>query len=373
MNTILIIEDEENVRHNLEDLLQSEGFRVLSASNGKEGYDIAVSEDPELILSDIRMPVLNGLDLLKKLQENSATSLIPFIFITAKNDTRDVRLGMSAGADDYLTKPFGIEDLLKAINSRLKKRKIYLDSTKEFKNILTRKVPHELRTPLVPILGLSEILGANIDTLTTDEIIKISETIQGSGKRLYRRIEKFLVYSELLSIKNDLKLSSESAKNSYEVESNELIEKLLLKAKEFNRYSDLNIRFEEGIIKAYKWQLEVLLVELLENAIKYSRKGSPINITGIRDEQHYKITIKDCGIGMENLKKNTIQVFNQLGRENQTEEGMGFGLAIVKKVVELSAGYLKFNSKVNEFMEVEVGFLLNNCLKSNVKSLSEVN
>ncbi len=373
MYTILVIEDEEYIRHNLEDLLQSEGFRVLSASNGKEGYDIATSEEPDLILSDIRMPVMSGIDLLEKLQENSVTSLIPFIFITAKNDKRDVRQGMSAGADDYITKPFDIEDLLKAIHSRLKKRKIYLDSAKEFKNILTKKVPHELRTPLVPILGLSEILGENIDTLLKDEIIKISEIIKRSGKRLYRRIEKLVVYSELLSYKNDLNLISDLGKNSYEVESNVLIEKLLLKAKEFKRYNDINIRFEEEIIKVSKWQLEILLAELMENAIKYSRSGSPIDIMGFRDELYYKIIIKDCGIGMKNFEKNEIKAFNQMGRENQTEEGMGFGLAIVKEIVELSSGYIKFNSKVNEFMQVEVGFLLIGCLKSFNKSLAEVN
>ena len=124
MRTILVIEDEHSVRVNLVELLESEGYNVLSAKNGEEGYTTAITCEPDLILSDIRMPVLNGIELLKKLQLNISTAMIPFIFLTAKTEMQDMREGMANGADDYIAKPFQIDDVLNAISSRLKKETI---------------------------------------------------------------------------------------------------------------------------------------------------------------------------------------------------------------------------------------------------------
>ncbi len=181
MITILIVEDEEGLRHNLAELLKEEGFSVIEAENGLVGYEKAKVIEPDLILSDIRMPKLDGYDLLKKLQENPVTAVIPFIFLTARVEMQDLRQGMVLGADDYITKPFKAVDVLNAINSRLKKKDNYLSIVKEFKTILMKRVPHELRTPLVGILGLSSILCDDFDNLPKEDVKEIAERIQYSG------------------------------------------------------------------------------------------------------------------------------------------------------------------------------------------------
>lgn len=121
MTRILVIEDEDDVRQNIIETLIYEGFSVIEAHNGGVGVAMAVKHQPDLILCDVRMPELNGYDVLRRLQGDATTSLIPFIFLTAMGDRQSVRLGMDLGASDYLTKPFTVNELLSSIRTRLNK------------------------------------------------------------------------------------------------------------------------------------------------------------------------------------------------------------------------------------------------------------
>lgn len=124
MKKILLIEDNNDVRENTSEILTLANYNVLTAKNGKEGIEIAQKENPDLIICDIMMPVLDGYGVLHLLSKNEATSGIPFIFLTAKAERSDMRKGMDMGADDYLTKPFDESELLNAIESRLKKSEV---------------------------------------------------------------------------------------------------------------------------------------------------------------------------------------------------------------------------------------------------------
>ncbi len=119
MKTILVIEDEAETLQNLVLMLEMEGFKPLSASNGRAGVAIAQRELPDVILCDVSMPELDGYGVLETLRADSKTVSIPFIFLTAKGDKKDLRTGMNLGADDYLTKPASAEEVLSAINARL--------------------------------------------------------------------------------------------------------------------------------------------------------------------------------------------------------------------------------------------------------------
>lgn len=118
---ILIIEDNEDVRENLEEILELYGYNVTTEPNGLAGVKTAVQHPPDLVLCDVMMPELDGYGVLNLLSENERTAGIPFIFITAKTETEDIRRGMNLGADDYITKPFYKDELLNVIRTRLKK------------------------------------------------------------------------------------------------------------------------------------------------------------------------------------------------------------------------------------------------------------
>ena len=122
--TILVIDDNNDLRENTAEILDLAGYRTLQAINGKQGVDVAVKEKPSLIVCDIMMPELDGYGVLHLLKKNPDTQNIPFIFLTAKTERGDFRKGMEMGADDYVTKPFEDIELLNAIEVRLKKAEV---------------------------------------------------------------------------------------------------------------------------------------------------------------------------------------------------------------------------------------------------------
>jgi CheY-like chemotaxis protein len=127
---ILVIEDNEQMRENIADIIKLANYEVITAPNGKTGVELAKQHFPDLILCDIMMPELDGYGVFHVLSKDPQTSNIPFVFLTARADPADVRIGMNLGADDYITKPFDSYDLLKVIEVRLKKNEELKESMK---------------------------------------------------------------------------------------------------------------------------------------------------------------------------------------------------------------------------------------------------
>lgn len=121
MKKILLIEDNENIRNNTAEILELSNYKVFVAENGKTGIEIAIKNDPDLIICDIMMPGLDGYGVLHAVHKNDTLKNTPFIFLTAKTERSDFRKGMELGADDYITKPFTGTELLNAVDGRLKK------------------------------------------------------------------------------------------------------------------------------------------------------------------------------------------------------------------------------------------------------------
>lgn len=121
MKSVLVIDDNKDIRENTAEILELAGYRTITAENGKKGVELAVREKPDVIVCDIMMPELDGYGVLHLLRKNSDAQNIPFIFLTAKTERSDFRKGMEMGADDYVTKPFEDIELLNAIEMRLKK------------------------------------------------------------------------------------------------------------------------------------------------------------------------------------------------------------------------------------------------------------
>jgi YesN/AraC family two-component response regulator len=123
---ILVIEDDVRTRNMYLDGLETEGFEMISANNGTMGIQEALTHLPDLVICDIMMPDMDGFTVLQKLRQNPLTAVIPFIFLTGRGSKEDFRRGMESGADDYLTKPATVEQLLKAIATRLEKKHAFL-------------------------------------------------------------------------------------------------------------------------------------------------------------------------------------------------------------------------------------------------------
>ncbi|WP_096664839.1 putative bifunctional diguanylate cyclase/phosphodiesterase [Dolichospermum compactum] len=165
MNTILIIEDERQIRENIQEILELHGFITVTAEDGLEGLRMAEKHHPDIILCDVMMPNLDGYGLIEALRQKPLTAEIPFIFLTAKAEHRDQRQGMLLGADDYLTKPFEVNELLEAISTRLEKRQLltqrYKTQIQQMETEIYDLVRHDSLTGLPNQLFLEEYFNQN--------------------------------------------------------------------------------------------------------------------------------------------------------------------------------------------------------------------
>jgi CRP-like cAMP-binding protein len=170
MKKILLIEDNEDVRNNTAEILELSSYKVIVADNGKTGIEKAIRNEPDLIICDIMMPVLDGYGVLHAVHKNEAIKNTPFIFLTAKTERNDIRKGMELGADDYITKPFTGTELLNAVDSRIKKQAL-------------------LKKELLPgLAGFQQL----IETTSGKEALRILATGRNSNK--YRK--KQTIYTE---------------------------------------------------------------------------------------------------------------------------------------------------------------------------------
>jgi DNA-binding response OmpR family regulator len=184
MKKILVIDDlPENV-FMLQDRLENEGYEVITAYEGKSGINKAINEHPDLILLDIMMPEVTGIEVCKTLVANNATADIPIILVTAKSDAEDTREGLEAGAFDYIKKPFNQIELLARINSALKlaeAHKLVLEVEK--KNTFTATVVttnHKIKQPLtlITLTAAAVKRELNKESISKDAILKKLEYIE---------------------------------------------------------------------------------------------------------------------------------------------------------------------------------------------------
>jgi len=177
--TILIIDDHDEIRENIAEILSLGGYRTITAENGKRGIEVALKEKPDLIVCDIMMPELDGYGVLHLLRKNPQTEEIPLIFLTAKAERSDLRKGMEMGADDYVTKPFEELELMNAIESRLQKYEVLHKKYKPTGKGLS-ELANDLRaTGLLPV---------NLDDYTS-EIYSKKQVVYAETKR-----PRFLYY-----------------------------------------------------------------------------------------------------------------------------------------------------------------------------------
>jgi len=160
--TILVVDDSLAVRQLTVSVLRRQGYDVLEAGDGREGLDTALREQPDVILCDIHMPILDGWDVVREARSSESLGTTPILMLTSDNDRVSVRRAMAAGADDYLTKPWTQNELISAVASLLEKASRHRADAEraqeQLRSAVLATIPHELRTPMVSILGSTELL-----------------------------------------------------------------------------------------------------------------------------------------------------------------------------------------------------------------------
>jgi DNA-binding response OmpR family regulator len=199
MKTILVIEDDEPIRMSILELLMIEQYQGIGAEDGHQGLELAKEVQPDLIICDIMMPGFDGYAVLNELQQDHGTANIPFIFLTAKTERHDQRMGMELGADDYITKPFTTTELLGAVKTRLKKQQHYLSQYKQEQAYVQQlndkvaaleEVSHSKEKQLTQ---LSEDLRAPLSTIQMAvELLSMAPSSQLNSVKLKEKQKRYL-------------------------------------------------------------------------------------------------------------------------------------------------------------------------------------
>lgn len=361
MTRILVVEDEAMLRREVTEALEFADYTVLSAENGLVGLDLARRELPDLVISDIEMPIMDGFGLLIALREDDSTSAIPFIFLTAKREYTDVRRGMGHGADDYLVKPFDSRDLLTTVAARLTKLSVAERQTEQQLNRVRQSVvmslPHELRTPLTGILGYLELMISSYEDFKPDQILQMLHNVQHSSARLNRLIQNYILYTQLEVIGVN-PAHMERLKAFRDLPPSDPASIIPRAATEraifYKREDDLHLNIEPVLLQILSEDLLKIVGELSDNALKFSDAGSPVTIEGTLNEGGYQLSVTDRGRGLRPDQVKNMSALIQFDRDRYEQQGLGFGLALVRRLTEMYGGSYAINSTLNEGTTVTV-------------------
>jgi two-component system, sensor histidine kinase and response regulator len=349
MTKILVIEDENDIREIISEILCAENYSVIEAEDGDIGVQLAQEELPDLVICDVMMPTVDGYGVLYSIREITSLQTVPFIFLTAKSSKTDVRLGMELGADDYLFKPFTRDELLGTVTTRLAKQVAVERKAQEkldsLRDSITSALPSELRSQLNNILSSSQFLIDNHALITSEDILSRSQTIHQSGKRLYRLVQNFLLYSELRRIEKDPQQVKKFLKLDAQTTTKSLLEEIAQKkAEQANRLTDLQLELQPIKVSVSQSKLKKIFEELIDNAFKFSTAKMPVEIRTHSQDDRFQLFIIDNGRGMTAEQIANIGAYTQFDRDIYAREGSGLGLAIAKLLIELHGGELKIES-----------------------------
>lgn len=359
---ILIIEDNKGIAESVSKVLMLEGMEVIVAEDGQQGVDKAKEYIPDIILCDIMMPIKDGYQVFNELYHDLQVRSTPFIFLTAKTAIEDVRQGMILGVDDYITKPFQVDSLVKSIKTQLKKEAERESSRKETLGVLqhniTRAIPHELLTPLNAIIGFSEMMLEPDYAVNQAEVKENLLVIDEAAKTLFNTIKKFIYYTEVELLISGQE-NTQALIDEFMVKGGVILEnQSSLVARKYNRIGDLKLRSVPFNAKVYLYHFEIIIQSLIDNAFKFSDKDDAVEIDVQTDARHVHITICDNGVGFDPKLIVSIGAFSQFDRALMEQQGVGLGLITCINLIKFYKGNISFSSNNPKGTSVKVSFLL---------------
>jgi two-component system sensor histidine kinase/response regulator len=348
-NKILLVDDEINLRETISELLIHENYIVKTASDGQEALNILDSWIPDLIISDIMMPIMDGNRFHQLIKDNIELSSIPFIFMTAMNGENQMRKYLTNGADDFITKPFKLDELIEIVKNKIER---FNKIKNAYSNIYTGNKTsflHEINTPLNGILAPIDLLIENED-LEKEDVLKFYEAIKISGVRLNRTMQNIMFYQNVKS--NILKFED----NSYAAIFDNFL-KVKNKIFEVYEYQEKRITYaiDKADLKISQKNLSFILFELIDNALKFSSHNKIVVVSGsIYNQEFYELVIKDFGIGFSENELTRIGATQQFNREKQEQQGLGLGLFLSRIIVKKIKGAFSISSKEKKGTTIKI-------------------
>jgi signal transduction histidine kinase len=350
---ILVVEDHKSMSRAIKGILESEGYTVSVAKDGKEALDVMEEIKPDLILADIMMPRMDGYTLYEKIRARLEWVPIPFVFLTAKSEREDKLKGKKLGAEDYITKPFDAEELIVTVRSRLGRAHAIEEASEaefeRFKQQIVTVLGHELRTPLTYVTGYTDLALDDVSALRPTEVEDFLQGIKSGADRLNRLVEDLLLL---------VQIDSGRARDEFEAlvaRYENLGEIVECASKQFAHQAkdhgvSLEVFADSNLppVRLCKPFFVDALGRLIENGIKFSHDEEKTVRVGAKsfEKRWVMVAVSDEGVGIPpEQQQHLFRRFRQINRAQQEQQGTGLGLAIAQELIHLHGGEIVVDSE----------------------------
>ena len=351
--SILIVDDEPNNLDVIVAQLSDCDYQIHYASSGQEALSSLDIYNPDLILLDVMMPGINGIEVCQQIKAMPKWQAVPIVMVTALSSKSDLAKCLDAGADDFISKPVNPEELRARVKSMLRIKKQFdkiqslsqiqentIDTLKislgALRGNLASNLSHELNTPLYGIIAPIELIKDFLKDM--EEIapaLEMLDLVEQSACRIEMLTKRLLVYFELETfVSKQYPVKPMRTKFS----STAIETTLRSQAQNSNRSNDLVFSLEDAEILLSEQYLSTLLYELVDNALKFSSSGTSITVSSQIEGDMLKLSVLDLGRGMTEEQIAKIDAFIQFERETYEQQGTGLGLTISRKIAELTGG-----------------------------------
>ena len=338
---ILVVDDHKPLKDVIQGMLEVEDYTVFTAPDGRQGLEMMEQVHPDLIVSDIMLPIMNGFEFCKTVRARPEWANIPFIFLTARTEKEDILRGIRAGADDYLSKPFVPQKLVDAVASKLRRSRIideYLRGAKYDDQLpptepdhLTGGIAHDMHGGLDVIHHVVRFLGGDLaDTVYASNPVKISRSLNLCD----------------LVLRNLGKLGGRAIFQPDWVNIETVVRDvmLVLEYKLVEVKPVIDIAPDTPQILSDEGQMKQVFMNLIANAGEAMPDGGTLTVRTQRKEQMLCIEVSDTGCGILPEDQNKV-FYESFTTKNQ---GYGFGLTIVRTIITHHGGTIEMESEVGK-------------------------
>ena len=347
---ILIVDDDERNRRLLHDLLEHKGHTVYEAIDGESALNMVREIAPDIVLLDVMMPNIDGFEVCSRLKQAPDTATIPVLMVTALKEQKDRLRGIEAGADDFITKPIDVNEVVLKVRNALRMKRLHdkvrqdLDKLRELEQLrdnLTHMIIHDMRSPLTVIMGGLQLAqdGQDASAVTRSLALSMSAT-----EKLNGMVTSLLDISRMESGKMPLTMGVHD------------LATVARDAVEANRSGSggdqvgVEVVGDSAAVRFDKDLIHRVFSNLIGNAIKFTQAGSTVEVRVRSRENVVRAEVKDTGCGIpEEYREKIFEKFAQvLAHQNSARHSTGLGLTFCKLAVEAHGGEIGVNSEVGK-------------------------
>lgn len=347
---VLVVDDNPLILDVVRGVLGAAHYDVVTSSGGEAAWKLLQNRAVDVIICDVMMPCMSGYELYDKLRTDPQRMHIPFIFLTALDDRKEIEHGKELGADDYLCKPFEPQELLSVVKGKLTRAQALKEADRRRFEAYQRKVlhilSHEFRTPLVAVNAGVELLMAHRDVLDGEKAQHLLRAVKRGGERLERLVNDFMILQQT---------EAGVAQKMFDTRAQLLplggvvAEQVRLKSESYRELGAQVVctdRSERATVRGVETQLRDCVDRLISNAIKFSPADSTVEVEVHLRSGEVWVSVADRGMGLElEQLHEAIELFGQINRDKLEQQGSGLGLPIAQRFAKINGGRLEFTRR----------------------------